>query len=99
MLIRQVALAHVLSILSFHTSRRREKPLGSKLRRGSFFNPQTFTKLDGRFAFPSRTVKQIQKLNLTKRARAHDGVISRFNVTFGSGSRRGFEEHLRAAKA
>src|SRR6266496_1017610 len=29
----------------------------------------------------------------------YDGVISRFNVTFGSGSRRGFEEHLRAAKA
>jgi len=29
----------------------------------------------------------------------YDGVISRFNVAFGSGSRRGFEEHLRAAKA
>src|SRR6266516_1308358 len=71
MLIREVALAHVLSILSFHTSRRREKPLRSKLRRGSFLNPQTLTKLDGRFAFPSRTVKKIDNLSLAKRGRAH----------------------------
>ncbi|HXJ61065.1 MAG TPA: plasmid pRiA4b ORF-3 family protein [Verrucomicrobiae bacterium] len=29
----------------------------------------------------------------------YNGIISRFNVTFGAGARRGFEEHLRAAKA